>query len=385
LWLFTSFGPVRVNLLRPDVADHFREAGQAPPGVDSSGFEVSQSTLGLPQEFEVSLRVTLNDGDVVQFATIRATRTQFRSSFRPDLHPLMLISDGRSGTTWTSHLLGQHPEVLCYRPFVNESRVATYWMEVLAALAEPSSYLQALAASNLNELWWLGHKNGSKDSTAEPATAVLEDPEIDQWFRGQPSLLAAFCQERIQSFYEAVANIEEKPTATYFVEWSRPNQISAILSELYPQARQVFLVRDFRDKVTSTIAFRLRLGDTAYSRLETQQQHVRGLQTVALRMLHDWQRLSERAYLLRYEDLVESPHETLAKLLDYVGVACDADTAQQVLSRAQSTLGDYQRAHATSPTPRASIGRWRNELDPSVAELCEELLADPLRAFGYET
>jgi hypothetical protein len=38
----------------------------------------------------------------------------------------------------------------------------------------------------------------------------------------------------------------------------------------------------------------------------------------------------------------------------------------------------------TSETPEGSIGRWRRDLEPELAEACEEAFGGALEAFGYE-
>jgi hypothetical protein len=39
--------------------------------------------------------------------------------------------------------------------------------------------------------------------------------------------------------------------------------------------------------------------------------------------------------------------------------------------------------HRTSDNARASIGRWRNELDLETQLLCERVFGDLLKEFGY--
>jgi hypothetical protein len=63
---------------------------------------------------------------------------------------------GRTGSTWLMRLLGQHPEVLVYRPFEYEPRLVSYWIEVLRRLGHPRAGLAALRPSGSEALWWLG-------------------------------------------------------------------------------------------------------------------------------------------------------------------------------------------------------------------------------------
>jgi hypothetical protein len=49
-------------------------------------------------------------------------------------------------------------------------------------------------------------------------------------------------------------------------------------------------------------------------------------------------------------------------------------------SSQESTLLD---AHRTADQPDASIGRWRRDLSPELAGICNEVLAPVLTEFGY--
>ena len=42
------------------------------------------------------------------------------------------------------------------------------------------------------------------------------------------------------------------------------------------------------------------------------------------------------------------------------------------------------RDHATSDSAQASIGRWRTDLEPDLAEACERAFGPALELFGYE-
>jgi hypothetical protein len=42
------------------------------------------------------------------------------------------------------------------------------------------------------------------------------------------------------------------------------------------------------------------------------------------------------------------------------------------------------REHPTSDSAQGSIGRWRADLDPELAEACERAFGPALELFGYE-
>src|SRR5262249_36081706 len=148
---------------------------------------------------------------------------------------------GRTGSTWVTRLLGNHPQIIAYRPFHYEPRVGSYCMEVLKGLSEPRSCLQMLAPGVMNGTWWLG-------SGVFPGRVTIPDKEMSHWL-GHDAIqdLACYCQGRIESFYKKAAEVQKKPQVRYSVEKYLPGPyVPRMMWELHPDAREVILVRDFR-------------------------------------------------------------------------------------------------------------------------------------------
>jgi hypothetical protein len=146
------------------------------------------------------------------------------------------------------------------------------------------------------------------------------------------------------------------------------------------------LVRDFRDVVSSMLAFnakRNRLGfgrragqdDAAYIRQLREQQ--------VAKLLSAWHRRSASAHLIRYEDLILEPAETLTPMLAFLGIDHDDQTVAAVLRKA-SDDSDTLAFHRTTSNPAASIGRWRTDLPAELQQVCTEVMGDALAEFGYE-
>src|SRR4029453_13655799 len=96
--------------------------------------------------------------------------------------------------------------------------------------------------------WWVG--------TTPPLPRRLRDAELTRWLHaGAVPQLAAFSQSRIEALYKDVAAGAGVPSARYFAEKYRPDRMPALTWELYPGAREVILVRDFRDMVASMFAY----------------------------------------------------------------------------------------------------------------------------------
>ena len=146
-----------------------------------------------------------------------------------------------------------------------------------------------------------------------------------------------------------------------------PNYIPVLMRELYPHAKEIFLVRDFRDMVLSILAFDRKRGFPGFGRPEgtTDEQYVRdgaardGAQTCA----RAGSRARDGSHLVRYEDLVLRPLETLPRHARVPGAG------RLAASGRASSCGVRRRTPTSCATtaPRAtreeSIGRWRREGD----------------------
>jgi hypothetical protein len=360
---------------RPDL-------GAAHPGlagIEAGGFYASVSPLALETEFELLVRAALEDKARVEIGTIRGRRATLESSYEPRLEPLMITTLGRTGSNALTRLLNAHPQIVAYRPFQYEPRVGTYWMGVLRALSEPASYRRQLeAGGRLDAGWWLGGDG--------PVPRQAADPELDRWLGVEAVAdLAAYCQSRIEGLYEQIAVTSDKPQAVYFAEKFRPDPAASLMRELYPRGRELIVVRDFRDMFSSMLAFNTKRGVEGFrrDRVSSDIEYVeKNMSNAAWALANVWRRRSATAHLVRYEDFVQRPRETLEALLAYLGLDADEPTMEAALADAARPDAAAD-AHRTAASPEASIGRWHRDLSPELKRACGEALGGALETFGY--
>jgi hypothetical protein len=356
---------------RPDVAAKFPHA----PNAELSGFFTMFNTLCLPPTFSFALRAVLQDDARVNIAAFQGWRATLRTHFQPTLQPLMVTSLSRLDSTLAIELLATHPQVAAYRPSECEPRVATYWMDVLQALSEPASYHSQIRPPGAigSDTWWL--------ATDGPVPHPLEEEPIEHWMGGGGvEALAATCQARIDAVYSEIA-AQQHLDAVYFAEKFVPPTGSSLMTELYPAAREVIVVRDLRDVVASILTDTGEKRVQAFSRgpAESEDEFIRRLKGPVLRLARYWQQRSGGAYLVRQEDLILQPAETLEGILRYLGLDAEPATVDAMLKTLEEKVAE------TAPTadPRASIGRWRRDLSRPLQESCDEALGFALREFGY--
>jgi Sulfotransferase family len=117
--------------------------------------------------------------------------------------------------------------------------------------------------------------------------------------------------------------------------------VPRIAWELYPDAREVILVRDWRDVICSFFAFNSKRNTVGFgrNRFVSDEEYVFYVGRRARQLLEDWKTRSSVAQLVRYEDLVKRPTETVAGLLEYLGLDRRLETVERLVQRAFESPG----------------------------------------------
>lgn len=352
---------IPINILRFDVAKDYPNV----PNAEYSGFSTAINLLKVGPKFELLFQVVFQDESRLLLWSIQGSRQSLTSSFQPKLQPLMITALGRVGTTWMMHLLSHHPQILIYRQYPYELKAFNAWMDIL-----------------LKEMSLI-------DPVAKVPLINQDYKRIHQWLsRIYVRRVASFCQQSVEAFYLYVANLQGQHGAIYFAEKTVPGlRTQQLMWELYPQAREIFLVRNFKDMVCSIFAFNEKLGrkDFGHELFNDDKKYIQEyLRSSAQGLLQAWKQRADRAMLVRYEDLIEHPKEILASIFKYLEVDSSLTLIDTILEKASVDTPEL-REHRTTNDPKSSIGRWRRELDPSLQALCCETFDEILKEFGYDT
>jgi hypothetical protein len=367
---------VPISFDRPDVGTAFPDVADR----ERVGFSGSVSALSVRREFEVLLWANLANGERELLGSVRGERAELKSDYEPLVQPLMITTLGRSGSTWLIHVLSCHPQIVAFGSFRHETRVATYWATVLQELSQPNSYLAQFDPRDLTvRRWWLGD--------AGVDNRVMQEPGLGTWLGLDHVMsLAATCQAQIDAFYAERAAASDD--VQFFVEKCSPWQVPLdLLQEVYPKAKELILVRDFRDVFCSIRSYNEKRGMAGFQRDrgETDAEYITTrVRRFAESLLRRWRSREGLAKLLRYEDLILEPRRTLTELTEYLEVESDPETIAAVLERAAREDAAAE-VHRTTPEPNSSVGRWRRDLSPELVDIFAEALDPLLAEFGYET
>ena len=364
------------NEVRPDVAESYPDA----EGAENAGFQMLVRGIELETEFSIDVVAKLADGMAHSLATVRGRREPLAVERKPALRPVMLTTIGRSGSKWLAWLLSCHPSIVAFQPLVFEPRVTTYWATVFRSLTAPKSYLRQIHTERWDEpRWWLG-------DGASGLPAPVDLGMADWLGTDAVRALAATCQEQVEAFYLEVARRGGKPQALCFTEKCLLDPaLLDLTAEIFPGAREVILVRDFRDRLSSVFAWNEKRGDHGFgheaemSKAEYLTERVRA---DAAGLLSRWRRKGDAAHLVRYEDLILEPEETLGGLLEFLGLEAGSGIIKATLAAANQP-NELLDTHRTVSDPSQTIGRWRRDLPAELATECNEILAPLLSEFGY--
>lgn len=343
-------------------------------GAKRCGFDTLVGVLGLPPQFKLHLMCVFEDGSKESLGSIQGSHEPAPSSFEPRLNPLMLTSLNRVGSTWMMGLFAAHPEIVVYRHYPYEYRSGNYWAHMLKVLTEPANTVESSDPGDFHSHPW--HVGNNPFFNRH----VNEHAELGEWLgREYVGRLATFCHRSIDDWYTKVADNQGQENPVYFAEKYAAGHVPVVMWELYPKAKEVFLVRDFRDMVCSLMSF---YNGKARERADTDEDYVGQLRGWAFRLYKDWKSREQHSHLVRYEDLATKPGETLSTILEYLDMEASSKIVDQMLGTASAETQDL-RLHRTTPNLSASIGRWRRDLTPALQRACEETFGELLGAFGY--
>jgi hypothetical protein len=353
-------------------------------------FHALVGLIGLGLEPRLDLVVVLADETRVPVGSVVLQRRALVPEYIPRIRPLVVTTLGRSGSTWLMQMLAAHPAVVVFRRFPYESTPAKYWLHALRVLAEPVNFVQSMQPDTFDDPWWVGNNPYHDDR-------VYEQDRLAGWFaRSHVESMADNSKRTIDDWYTTLATVQAQPDVSFFAEkhvW--PTYLPDLIWELYPRTKEIFLVRDFRDMAHSILAFDAKRGYAGFGRPEgsSDAEYMRGgLREMVRDLLRGWRARRDRAHLVRYEDLVLQPRETVTAMLEYVGIDASSERVGDVLDHGSEqvlTLPGFSyepseiASHRTAPDLKATIGRWEEESDESFRALSEEVFGEALREFGY--
>jgi hypothetical protein len=294
------------------------------------------------------------------------------------LSPILVDHRGRDGSTLLMRLLRSSPAVAIPGPYPYEKKYFAYLWR----------WSRMLERRDKSE-WWTYIDLTSL--TFEPTKSLLGPPpwSSDLIHGGERPMSQHMFEEAWREFSrratEQVRAEHGDPGAEvrYYAEKHQDTRLID-LGEL-PPVRVLVLVRDPRDMFVSFHSFDAKRRSEGRQEFEGAQtapgesedeRVTRFIERERARMQWIAELDSDGEFpVFRYEDLVTDLPGQARRLERWLSISLDPVAA--------ADDAELQARHVSAATPEASVGRWRQELEPALAERFNREFGDELTALGY--
>jgi len=348
-------------------------------------FRIGISTLGLPASSQIMLRIHMQQGGVVDVIRVDMERHRAIPCRPTQLQPCLVTGLGRSGTTRLMQILSSHSGIACDDTYPYETRMAQYFMQKYFVGVSPALHLPNYNIDNFY------NQNPSVRVGPCPyfLTPYSEGTRAEAWYsREYLPRLEKNTFRAIDKFYLTGVKrgiIRKSQPPMYFAEKFHPTHMPFLFRELYQGAREIFLVRDFRDMFASMLGFNEKRNSEDFGRatVDSDMQFLRSVGQSVTQLTTSWRQRKEGALLIHYEDMCRTPGTVASKLAEYLGFP-HLDLPPPDVSNGAQHQERGMAAHATSPDAATSIGKWKTVLPPDMAEHCDLVFRPALDLFGYD-
>jgi hypothetical protein len=348
--------------------------------------------FSLPEDFRIELYAdemgkfdlasTLHHGKSLEGATHLGSITgskRFAHHAHSAFQPLRLSCFGRSGSSLMMRYLSFHPQVAVAGRHPYEFTVAAFYYGRARLLG---SNCQDFFTDQLNQSrrrhqnpWYQYEQVSWMGGAAEPFFG-----------REQVAREIEHCRASVDGFYTGV-KAPEAGRPMYFCEKDGSGRSGHDeYREVWPGARRLFLVRDFRDNCASILAYCRRKGSREFGlqHFDTEEAWLKTMAAKARELLAEYQSGREASVFVFYEQLIRDEQAALSDTFAALGLESSHELVAQIVKEARR-LDDSQAVggHATSGSASQSIGRWRQDLPAELAAIVEREFSESMAGFGY--
>lgn len=355
-------------------------------GADNSdvnvGFSAHLNPYLLPERFVLRVNAVDVTGNSIQLCTISGNRPRLINS--SSLSPLLITTLGRTGSSALLGTLGMHPQISVYKPFEQEARYIGYYLQMFKTLSSAKSWQAPLgyATEFVSQEQLIGNVNSSHF-----LHYCVYEKMWDYFYNKYVPNLFKFCNTQLSKLYREVAKLDGKNSPLYMAEkFVFGNELQEV-KLLFPKAKEIVLIRDPRDTYASILAFNKKNGKLAFGRefFEDNQGYLVEAFIPNVMKLYDyWSANRSSVLLVRYEDFIQNPHETLIKICNFINIKSSPVLIDDLIAKAKEYNHDAQAAHQTSESPFSSIERYKSVLSAGEISQINKLLCKPLIEFEYQ-
>jgi hypothetical protein len=314
-----------ISLPRPDLLQSEKFTGLVQEDDIFCGFNTVIPSFLSPADTSIELEVTLDpqgrkDSSFL-FAIIRFTPIDRAVETFRDISLLNIISIGRSGSSLLCKILDHHQAFFVPKLFeqYGEVSILNHYLRAIAVLCSEGAYSQL----NVFEPY-------ADFLTVPTGYFHLDDGKISDTSLNA-NLMAITRNAMLPLFKSVVREIsryarKSKPNCSFWVEKTWNYMSSNLGLGLLENMKMILLVRDIRSFWKSQYAFQKKL-------LVSQQDitnHVNGTFDKYVNIVQRYEAMKEHICLVKYEDLIEIPTATLARIFRFLGIELEQQFTESV-------------------------------------------------------
>ena len=277
--------------------------------------------------------------------------------------PIFIVGVPRSGTTLLAAMLAAHSHLSCGPETGFFRRLAAVNPD---ALCDAASWPQAA----VNFLAGIKHTGYGQ----------YTEKRLLEKYRLEPRQIESFLAEKTPAIPNILAAVTEQyMAAAGKIRWieKTPDHIQYLpgLRRYFPDSPVIHIVRDPRDVALSLT--KMPWGAQSFFEALFFWRRFEGAGSEFLAA-------DERSYVLRFEDLLATPRETLTDLCRFIGEEFEpqmldtSGTGKSVNSR-----GVPWKAKASQPIDKSRIAAWRKSISAAENKVAEAIVGDRMDFYGY--
>ncbi len=278
----------------------------------------------------------------------------------PEVRPIFIIGTERSGSNLLRLILNSHSSISIPHP--------PHVMRYFTPLASHYGNLQI--DKNFNRLardvaYLINHHIYPWPFTVHANTLALQACE--------PSVFG-LCAAAYEQYRDFHGKARWGNKSTFLID-----NTDAIF-HLYPQAQLIWLVRDPRDVAASSVTSVFNPFHPYYTVQLWNRQQLRGMQLIESLPKH-------ALFLLRYEDLIQSPEESVRELCTFLDEKFEPEMLQFFTKEEASLSASLSQSwqNTSSTILHDNAGKYRKKLKVNDIKLVETMCRPLMQSFGYAT
>lgn len=336
--------------------------------------------------------------EIVQNQSQNPLEDQLQSNSQPPYQKIFVVGCPRSGTSWTSEMIAQHPDIvrlygeshlykLFYDPFTYLKQLK--WrqrLELKAWIFKQFGPLPIFTGFNSDQIWAgfprIYRLYEKSDPYSGPHTCVdrKEFAKLIKAARAGEGDDLTKVKKLIEAMLDAAFYAQGGDRHKIMLE-KTPMHLKYIdvILESFPEAKVVEIVRDVRGVCASWQAraktqrwARKPVGDLVH-------QWVEGVE-IGEKYRRDHV-LGDRILQVRYEDLRQDTANHLHRIFTFIGLPL----ADQNISNIVTALNieNVKQKGEGQHIRKGIVDAWKNELSQDDIELCNRAAAPQLKKLGY--